>query len=110
MEIKATLNKPYMDIQRCDFVVEQNHVKGYEIRETEIALEAWGLTSEEQAQREKDKLRAQYIAELDELDAKSVRPLRAQIAGTATQEDLDKLAALEAQAAVLRNKIHELGE
>lgn len=38
MEIKATLNKPYSDKQRADFIVENNHNKGYEIQETEDAL------------------------------------------------------------------------
>lgn len=48
MEIKATLNKPYTEQQRLNFVVEQNHQNGYEIRESETALEAWGKTEEEQ--------------------------------------------------------------
>ena len=38
MEIKAKLNKPYTDKQRADFIVENNHNKGYEIQETEDAL------------------------------------------------------------------------
>ena len=38
MEIKATLNKPYTDKQRADFIVENNHKLGYEIKETEDAL------------------------------------------------------------------------
>lgn len=38
MEIKAILNKPYSDKQRADFIVENNHQKGYEIKETEEAL------------------------------------------------------------------------
>ena len=45
MEIKARLNKPYTEEQRIDFIVEQNHKLGYEIRETNIALEAWGADS-----------------------------------------------------------------
>ena len=48
MEIKAILNKPYTSIQRADFIVENNHNKGYDIKETETALEAWWLTAEEQ--------------------------------------------------------------
>lgn len=56
MEIKATLNKPYTDKQRADFIVENNHNKGYEIRETETAIEAWGYTDEEQAQKERERL------------------------------------------------------
>ena len=42
MEIKATLNKPYIDKERIDFIVQYNHNLGYEIKETEVALEAWG--------------------------------------------------------------------
>ena len=47
MEIKATLNKPYDEIDKLDFIVSNNHLLGYEIKETETALEAWGLTEEE---------------------------------------------------------------
>ena len=48
MEIKATLNKPYTDKERMDFIVQYNHNLGYEIRETDEELEAWGETDEEQ--------------------------------------------------------------
>ena len=48
MEIKATLNKPYSDKQRADFIVVNNHNKGYEIKEVTDGLEAWGMTQEEQ--------------------------------------------------------------
>lgn len=47
MEIKATLNKPYTENERINFIVEQNHKNGYEIRETVTALEAWGDTDKE---------------------------------------------------------------
>lgn len=70
MEIKATLNKPYTDKQRSDFIVENNHRKGYEIQETETTLEAWGLTPEEQEQADLENkqksvraVREQYFAE-----------------------------------------------
>lgn len=52
MEIKAELIKPYTESQRMDFIVTQNHNNGYEIKETQTALEAWGLTAEEEAQQE----------------------------------------------------------
>lgn len=52
MEIKAILNKPYTDRERADFIVENNHKKGYEIKETDDALEAWGLTEKEQAEKD----------------------------------------------------------
>ena len=64
MEIKSTLNKPYTDNERTDFIVEYNHKLGYEIRETETALEAWGLT-EEEAQEQAEQAEQQRIANLN---------------------------------------------
>ena len=56
MEIKATLNKPYTENERLNFIVEQNHKLGFEIRETEKALEAWGYTEEEKQKQERERL------------------------------------------------------
>lgn len=53
MEIKAELKKPYTEDERLEFIVEQNHQNGYEIRETETELIAWGLDSAEQLQQAK---------------------------------------------------------
>ena len=47
MEIKAVIEKPCTDEERADFIVEQNHQKGYIIEETDEAIEAWGQTAEE---------------------------------------------------------------
>lgn len=47
MEIKAELIKPYTEEQRVEFIIEQNHKQGYEIKETEEAMQAWGYTQEE---------------------------------------------------------------
>lgn len=47
MEIKATLKKPYTEEEYANFVVEQNHQQGYEIRETETELQAWGFDDTE---------------------------------------------------------------
>ena len=49
MEIKATLEKPYTEQERIDFITTENRHNGYEIKETESALEAWGYTEEEKA-------------------------------------------------------------
>ena len=35
MELKAELKYPYTEEERADFIVEQNHKNGYEIREVE---------------------------------------------------------------------------
>lgn len=64
MEIKAKLNKPYTAKQRADFIVENNHNKGYEIKETLNSLEAWGLTAEEQEQAEEKAVKEARVAEL----------------------------------------------
>lgn len=53
MEIKATLQKPYTEEERVEFIIQQNHNLSYEIRETETALEAWGYTEEEKQQQER---------------------------------------------------------
>lgn len=57
MEIKSLLEKPYTDNQKANFIVENNHNKGYEIRETGIALEAWGYTEEEKEQQEQERIK-----------------------------------------------------
>lgn len=56
MEIKAELIKPYTEQERMDFIVEQNHQKGYEIKETETSIEAWGYTEEEKQTQERERL------------------------------------------------------
>ena len=58
MEIKAELIKPYTEEQRLDFIVENNHNKGYVIEEADNALLAWGADAEEQLEQAKeDKLK-----------------------------------------------------
>ena len=56
MEIKTELLKPYTEQEKINFIVEQNHKQGFEIKETETALEAWGYTEEERAQQERERL------------------------------------------------------
>ena len=45
------------------------------------------------------------LAELDRLDLQAVRPLRAIVAGTATEADRQKLAEIEKQATQLRQEL-----
>lgn len=47
MEIKATLQKPYTENERMEFIVQYNHVMGYVIEETETELQALGYTEDE---------------------------------------------------------------
>lgn len=75
MEIKAELLKPYTDEQKLDFIVEQNHRQGYEIRETETALESWGYTEEEKQEQEKQQEQMLIKSQLAELDEKRIRAI-----------------------------------
>ena len=108
MELKATLKVPYTEVQRLDFIAEQSHVNFYEIRETKDELQAWGLTEEEKAQKEKEAQIALLKEQLVKVDEKSARSMRAVLAGTATDEDRAFLNQLELQAEDYRRQIREL--
>ena len=69
MEIKAILNKPYTEEERIDFIVEQNHRLGYEIRETDTALQAWGYTTEEIEEQQKQQRNQEIDQKIKELNA-----------------------------------------
>jgi hypothetical protein len=62
------------------------------------ARDAARLTDKQRAERRTTEIKTR----LAQIDAVSVRPLRAKLAGTATQRDADKLAVLESEAAALR--------
>lgn len=68
MEIKAQLLQPFNEEEKISFIVEQNHNNGYEIRETETALEAWGYTEEELAQQEKERIQELSMTRSDFFD------------------------------------------
>ena len=55
MELKAILEQPYTEMERVNFIVEQNQLNPlhYEIRETPEAIEAWGKTDEELLEKAK---------------------------------------------------------
>ena len=65
MEIKAELNKPYTEETRMNFIVEYNHNLGYEIRETETALQAWGYTEEEKQEQEAERIAQLHLTRGD---------------------------------------------
>lgn len=89
MEIKAKLVKPYTEIERENFIVEQNHNLGYEIIETETALEALGKTAEEIQEIKKENTKFQIEKQLEELDKKRIRAVCEPSMKTETQSWLD---------------------
>lgn len=65
MEIKATLQKPYEENERMDFIVQYNHNQGYKINETETELQALGYTEAELAQQERERIAKLYLTGAD---------------------------------------------
>lgn len=65
MEIKAQLFKPYTEDERCNFIITQNAQNGYEIKETETSIEAWGYTEAEKEQQEIDRVNNLSMTALD---------------------------------------------
>lgn len=65
MEIKAILTKPYTENEKLDFIVLQNHQKGYTITETQTELQAWGYTEEEQEQKEAERIAKLHLTRGD---------------------------------------------
>ena len=57
MEIKEQLLKPYTADEKLNFIVEYNHNQGLEIKETDVALEAWGYTQEELDKFEEERIK-----------------------------------------------------
>lgn len=107
MELKAKINKPYTKAQRQEFIIEQNHNKGFEIKETETALEAWGYSAEERQEQAEQKRKAEIMSQLDAIDLKCIRALRAIQAGTATDEDRARLDYYETEAEELRRQLSD---
>ena len=89
MEIKTSLNKPYTEKEKIDFIVQQNHNLGYNIVETDTALEAWGKTEEEIQAEENENKKLEIQKKLDELDKKRIRAVCEPTMKTEAQSWLD---------------------
>ena len=98
MEIKAILQKPYKDNEHKEFIVENNHKLGYEIKETEEELQAWGLTEQEKQEQEQERISKLHLTRGDVfrglLMAKGVtrNQIRALIEAMPDETDEQKLA------------------
>ena len=103
MEIKDRLEKPYSEIQRCDFIVKNNHQSGYEIQETDEALlaiynEPLPPTKEEQ---EQNRARA-YKEEVDSLMAEYNRKKTFNLFEEGEEEEL--LAEVKAKVEEIKQR------
>ena len=75
MEIKSELKQPYTENERISFIVEQNHKLGYEIKETETALEAWGKTEDEIIQEKKAQRNQEILSKVKEIELMALSDL-----------------------------------
>jgi len=66
------------------------------------------LTPEQVAVKEKQARRVSLIAQLDTLDLKCIRSLRAIQSGAGTEADITKLAEYETQAEAIRQELRNL--
>lgn len=91
MEIKSTLNKPYTEEQKIDFIVTNNHNLGYEIRETETELQAWGYTQDEITEQEKQRRNSEIDSKIKELsDMASVEMVKGNTVNVQTYKEVIK--------------------
>lgn len=65
-------------------------------------------TPAEKQARENRLRAAEIMRRLKEIDEKRVRPLAAIVSGNSTDEDMDKLSALESEARALRAELASL--
>lgn len=100
MEIKAILKKPYTDKEKIEFIVEYNHKQGLIIEETETELQALGMTDEEKAQEEKERIAMLSLTRGDVfrglLQAKGITrtQIRAMIENNGNLSEIEKEMAL----------------
>lgn len=68
MKKVAILAKPYSESERIDFIVNYNHVLGYQIEETDTELQAFDYDDEEKLEQRKQQVRTvrnQYLEQTD---------------------------------------------
>lgn len=81
------------------------------IEETDVNYTLYNgeyLTDEELLVKQKEARKKELIAELDGLDLKCIRAIRAIQAGTGTEDDTARLAELEEQAEEIRKQLQLL--
>ena len=99
--------KPFVEAEKetgkaYNFSYEETEKEIKEIAEEII------ITAEEIALQQREQRINEAKQQLDELDLKSVRALRAVVAGTSTNTDLLKLEEIEAQVQGIRKELEEL--
>lgn len=87
--------------------IKQNPLK-FKIEAGQVVRKSEEEYAEEQAQRDAECRIKEIKTALYELDLEAIRPLRAILAGTQTDEDLEKIKEIETKAKELRIKIQPL--
>ena len=99
--------KPFVEAEKEDGKAYEYSYEETESEIREIATEI--IIDEAELQRqEREQLINEAKQQLDELDLKSVRALRAVVAGTSTNADLLKLEEIETQVQEIRKELETL--
>lgn len=93
MKIIAEIKQPYSSNQRTNFIVKYNHQLGYEIRENDDAIQAWGYDDAEKQQQERERLDKLSMKRGDVFEALILAKGlgKAQIRSMIEQAELDEL-------------------
>lgn len=67
-----------------------------------------GYAPEEPEEHKKQVIKQSLIEQINSLDLKAIRPLRALSSGVGTNEDKEMLESIEEQAEIIRQKIKDL--
>lgn len=101
MEIKGTLEKPYTEEERDNFISTYQY--NCKLRETKQALEAWGYTEEEKTEQERERIQALYMTRSDffdglikafGIDEDDLLPVLQQILNNLALEEMQKKIAI----------------
>lgn len=102
------LEKPFTNKQRADFIVEHDGLRAIETDEALILLEHEEDEMYQELQKEQKIIKLK--TQLEVIDSKKMRSTSAIALGIATQDDIDYLTNLEAQAEKIREEIRRIQE
>lgn len=103
MIVIAKLEKPYKDSERISFIVNYNHQLGYQINETEDALEALGYDDDERKEQKAAEVRAERDSRIDAIRWRIERYQTQEVAGLETTDTAEHYKAILLYVQALRD-------
>lgn len=112
MIVVAELKKPYSDKERADFIVKNNHQKGFVIKYEGNSIQAWGFTEEELEEQKRQQEKQQVQAEYEQSRLPNVEETLMDFAMTNEEHDnsllevADYIVSLEERIIALEEKLN----